>query len=261
MSAPTYFHNGQPIGWWLLTKYFGCVNLFGMVEKIGLIEGVAAAPQQTDKAGGIGPLVTALRALAGAEGRLPAERDLSRQLGVNRHTLRQGLQFLRDGGELEPAKIRAASGKSFKILNISKETSPVEVWETRLLIEPHIARAAALRATPREIDSIREAHRLASPDVFDLGQDIDFHRRVAAASHNTLWTILIDLLTDLTREESFLTQLPPFTSVTGYDHHEDVMLAIVARDAVAAEKAMYAHVVAIQRWVMGLPRLQEPQPE
>ncbi len=212
---------------------------------------------QTKAGGGLDDLVARLRLLASGDEPLPPERNLSQQLGVNRYLLRQGLQILRDNGEIEPTKARAAPGRSLKKLSIVQNTSPVEVWEIRLSMEPQIARAAALRATPREMQVIREAHDMASPDVFDLEKDIEFHRRIAVSSHNNLWVVVIDLLTDLTREESFKMQLPPFTSVTGYDHHEEILAAITARDATGAEKAMYAHLSAIQRWVMGMPSRTE----
>jgi DNA-binding FadR family transcriptional regulator len=201
----------------------------------------------------IGDLVETLRTLAEEEGRLPSERSLSEQLGVHRHVLRQGLQVLRESGGLQPARSRSSSGKHFKMLGIIKDTSPVEVWEARLSIEPQIARVAALKATPKEIRAIHDAHRAANPKIFTPESDNDFHRKVAAASRNTLWIIFIDLLTELTLTESFQMQLPPFTSVTGFEHHEEILQAIAARDAMAAEKAMHAHLSAIQRWVMGLP--------
>jgi DNA-binding FadR family transcriptional regulator len=217
---------------------------------------LATKPEQKAMSGMDG-LIAELRRRAGDDRRLPAERELSKELGVNRHTLRQGLQFLRTNGELQPAKVRAKPGKNLKGLSISKNTSPVELWETRLSMEPQIARTAALRATPKEIEAIREAHQAAKPNVFDARQDNDFHRKVALASHNNLWAIFIDLLTAVTIEESFTMQLPPFTSVTGYDHHAEILAAIAERDAQAAERAMHVHLSAIQRWVMGLPALPE----
>jgi GntR family transcriptional repressor for pyruvate dehydrogenase complex len=243
--------------WFVHHPVHGCLKTAGtcVFQAGDYIKGWRCLETKLDRrdANGMDGLIAALRSYVSGGAKLPAERDLSRQLGVNRHTLRLGLQFLRDAGELKPAKARASSSKSFKKLSISKNTSPVDVWEARLSMEPQIARAAALRATPNEIEAIREAHLKASPNAFDPATDNDFHNKVAIASHNNLWIILTDLMTGLTLEESFQMQLPPFTKVTGYDHHQEIFEAIAARDAAAAEKAMYAHLLAIQRWVMGLP--------
>jgi DNA-binding FadR family transcriptional regulator len=213
--------------------------------------------RQQAGAPGVSELIGELRRMRALNRDLPAERELARQLGINRHMLRQGLQFLRGTGEIEPAKLRVQPPRSFKGLSIINNTSPVELWETRLSMEPQVARAAALRATPNEIEAIRVAHQAAKPNIFEAAQDNDFHRKIALASHNTLWAVFVDLLTAVTIEESFTMQLPPFTAVTGYDHHADILQAIEARDAVTAERVMHAHLSAIQRWVMGL----EPLPE
>lgn len=198
-------------------------------------------------------IVTRVRTMLAKEGKLPAERDLSDMLGVKRHTLRQGLKLLRDNGELQPSRPRPAPQKALKKSEIAQNTNPIEVWEVRLSIEPQIAREAARRGTPREIQAIRDAHESALPNVFEIEKEVAFHHRIAVASHNTLWLSFMELLLDITNDAAFRMQLPPFTSVTGYEHHGEILEAVASRDPAAAEAAMHRHLSAVQRWLMGTP--------
>src|SRR5215470_17906506 len=88
-----------------------------------------------------------------AQSRLPPERELSVLLGVSRSGLREGLEILEAEGRIwrhvgkgtyvGPRPLEGASGLDL----ITAITSPAEVLEVRLLVEPLIARLAAMRAT------------------------------------------------------------------------------------------------------------------
>lgn len=102
-------------------------------------------------------------------GKLPPERDLCEQIGVSRSTLRSALNLLEAEGKIWR---RVGSGtytgstppKELQGLPaISDATSPGELMELRLMIEPGIARLAALRATRSEIEYLK--HCVAGADV------------------------------------------------------------------------------------------------
>src|SRR5262249_47388564 len=125
--------------------------------------------------------------------RLPPERELSVMLSLSRSALREGLEVLEAEGRIwrhvgqgtfvgtrpapEPATLSL----------ISARTSPSEVLETRLLVEPLLARLAALRASEAEIAQMQrlleksEAARDAK--TWELW-DGRLHRAVAEAAHN-----------------------------------------------------------------------------
>lgn len=195
---------------------------------------------------------TELRRILARDGALPPERRLSERLGVNRYRLRVALQALRETGEAPVAPGRRA-GLSPAPDKVLKDSSPPELWEMRVCIEPSVARLAALRATPDQVAALTRIHAAADPKVFDLEQDIAFHRAVAEASGNSLFAWLVDAVAGFTREDGFRMQLPDFTEETGWRHHEAIVAAIQRRSPAEAEAAMREHHVAIHRWLSGFP--------
>ncbi|RWX81675.1 FadR family transcriptional regulator [Neorhizobium lilium] len=202
----------------------------------------------------------AILGLAG-NGDFPPERQLAEQIGVSRHMLRKALSTLRDENSipenksrgLPPSKGKARNTKQAIATraNIASRTSPAELWEVRLLLEPEIARLAAIRGTPTEIDDIVAAHALSEPTVFDRGNDNLFHRAIAVASHNILAAYLLEQVMDLTWDETIRTRLPAYTNETGWRHHEMIVDAIRGRRAAEAEQATREHLVAILKWLNG----------
>jgi len=78
-----------------------------------------------------------------------------------------------------------------------------------------------------------------------------FHTAIAHSSHNRAITRIVTALMDLlaqSREESLLTPGRPQRS---HDDHRKVLGAIAAGDASGAERAMLAHLVAVERLVTG----------
>lgn len=197
-------------------------------------------------------VVVRLRALSG-DGPLPAERALAQLLGVNRYVLRKALGTLREAEEIPASQprnrgTRRLSASAGGIVNL---TSPAEVWEVRLSLEPEIARLAAVRGTGAELDAIAAAHDRCEPTVFDLELDIAFHRSIAVASHNALALHLMDQVMDVTRDSNFRSRFPAYTAETGWRHHEALVEAIRSRHASEAEEAMRLHLTAILQWLNG----------
>lgn len=208
----------------------------------------------TQDGSGIGddPLLAALRVRIARGGTLPAERALAQELAVKRHRLRGALEVLRAAGELSPARPgRPGNGRAAD--DLVQLTNPVEVTELRLLLEPGIARLAAIRASPVEVARILRAASTASGG--DAGAaDLAFHLAVAAAARNALAAELYARLRRIGRDVR--------VAMTGGDapcpvrlrqrdaEHRAVAEAIAARDAERAEAAMRTHMLAVQRRVV-----------
>ncbi|MBW6417636.1 FadR/GntR family transcriptional regulator [Celeribacter sp. PS-C1] len=208
-------------------------------------------------------LVEHLRGLLKASEDLPPERILAETLKVSRHSLRKALKVLRDNGELTPAKSgrRAHSETSSPAPSSAKlvqSTNPLEVMEMRLMIEPALARLAALRASPDEIAHILQtAHSPA--DLSPAQADQDFHRAVAAGSRNSLASELHILLHRVQNDARLR-----FTDADSDEHttvervkardleHQRIAAAIASRDPLTAERAMFDHLERTQRKLMGL---------
>ena len=113
----------------------------------------------------------------GEQGRMPPERDLAADLGVGRRSLRRALDVLEREGRIAREQGRGTFVRGPSLLTglslerISEHTSPPEVIELRLAIEPIAARLAAVRASACEIRKIQrlvEATRSAEgPDVYE----------------------------------------------------------------------------------------------
>src|SRR5262245_55412438 len=95
------------------------------------------------------------------DSRLPPERSLAETLGVSRAELRKALNTL----EAENQIWRHVGKGTFigsrpidtvaDVASITRRTNPAEVMRTRLLLEPEVARMAALNATPAHIAEMR----------------------------------------------------------------------------------------------------------
>jgi GntR family transcriptional repressor for pyruvate dehydrogenase complex len=103
--------------------------------------------------------------------RLPSEQILSGQVGVSRPTLREAIKLLVQAGVVEV--LPGSSGGIFvtsehippELCGFPLPYLPLEdidsVMEARRLFEPHVARLAAMYATPSDFERMREAVRLS----------------------------------------------------------------------------------------------------
>jgi len=144
---------------------------------------------------------------------LPPERDLTKQFGVSRPSLREALKSLVAMGFLEVRQAKRTFVKSMtsqKIeeplsLLIKTDTQKIsDLIEVRKALEAWSAFQAAERATEQDIeqlDSILKEMRAA----FEKGrswekEDADFHLAIAQATHNTIQTHIMSTIYDLLRE-------------------------------------------------------------
>jgi len=147
--------------------------------------------------------------------RLPAERALAVQFGVSRNTLREALRSLEHAGLIRLQK--GASGGAFisegsanVIVNSMLDLyhmgslTPDQLTEARIWLEAVVVREACARATPADLDALREnmaeAARATEEGDFQRRARIhlDFHRILARMTGNPIMAIVMDgLLTVL----------------------------------------------------------------
>ena len=145
--------------------------------------------------------------------RLPAERELIKQFGVSRPTLREALKSLIAMGFLEINQTKRTFVKSMisermqdpLSLLIKTDTQKIfDLIEVRKALEAWSAFHAARRATQEDIEQLQtivEEMRAA----FEKGrswekEDADFHLAIAQATHNTVQTHIMSTIYDLLRE-------------------------------------------------------------
>ena len=184
--------------------------------------------------------------------RLPPERDLARQLGVSRPSVREALIALEVEGYVE---VRVGSG----VYVVGKgaggaeplpaDSGPFELIKARWLIEAECAALAARQATRPQIRAMEEALDQMDSDrergVMPLAADRLFHLRIAEASGNSALALVVKTLWDQRTGPLFLRlehhfDTPALWGVAIREHRE-IAAAIARHDAAAARAAMRRH--------------------
>jgi GntR family transcriptional repressor for pyruvate dehydrogenase complex len=193
--------------------------------------------------------------------RLPAEREMARRFKTSRVSVREAYRSLEEMGLLRIR--RGAEGGAFisdvgdepvirslsLMLRLGK-TSHEELTEARLLIEPPIARLAALRAGPADVARLDEVVRKQEASLTRTGDmrpyDLQFHRMVAECAKNLPLKALMNSLSDLTVEVVSGLSLAQPTQHKVCEFHRVITEAIRRGDGDAAFVAMQRHVADVQ---------------
>jgi DNA-binding FadR family transcriptional regulator len=215
-------------------------------------------------------------------GRIPPERSLASDLGVGRRSLRRALDILEqegrisrhqgrgtfinghDSGETDGATLqrplRNGTGRhptpSLAIDHLLDHTSPMEVIEVRLAIEPVMARLAAFRATQAEIHRLQalagETRTAADPATYEKA-DALFHRTIAEIAQNRLYLAVFDTIHASQRDPGWRRlgeNAHCFKRQSVYaDFHEEISAAIAARQGEKAHELMHRHLSDVQRYI------------
>jgi GntR family transcriptional regulator, transcriptional repressor for pyruvate dehydrogenase complex len=196
--------------------------------------------------------------------KLPAERDMARQFKTSRVSVREAYRSLEELGLLRIR--RGAEGGAFiakfdhepvrrslsLVLGLGK-TSHEEVTEARMLIEPSIARLAALRARPEDVAKLEHVLEQEEEEVRRTSVDSGttaghFHRAVADCARNMPLVVLMNALADLTAESVSALDVKIRTRHRrkNCEYHRELFEAIRTHDADAAYALMVRHVGDIQ---------------
>jgi len=193
------------------------------------------------------------------DSRLPSERELVEILGVPRGELRKALAQLVDKGQLwrHVGKGTFIGARPIKeqssVSIIATQTNPLEVMQARLVIEPVLAREAAINATGAHQEELKRCIRLQhEAETWRQYENADnsLHRAVAEASSNTVLTALFDQLNAVRRavvwgrlrDES---KRPPMTHHS-FSQHEIIVNMIQERDQEGAYQAMRDHLMNVR---------------
>ena len=199
--------------------------------------------------------------------KLPAEREMARQFKTSRVSVREAYRSLEELGVLRIR--RGAEGGAF-IANLDHEpvsrsfslllglgrTTHEELTEARMLIEPPMARLAALRARKEDIARLervlaqeqKEAAKRTGPFRPTGSQ---FHRSLADCSRNLPLIVLMNALADLTADAASALDAATRAKhrLKNCQFHQEILDAIRRRDKDAAYTLMATHVGDIQRRV------------
>jgi len=194
------------------------------------------------------------------DARLPPERQLCQALGISRAELRKALAQLEAEGQLwrhvgKGTFVGSRPIDTFADLAaITKRTNPAEVMRTRLLIEPVVARLAALSATSEQIAEMRLCLRksFTAPSWRQYENwDNRLHRVIAESTQNTLLLALLDTLNAVRRAVAWgrlrHNKVKPDPDHHSFAEHEALVDAIEDRDMDRAAKCMRRHLETVER--------------
>ena len=195
--------------------------------------------------------------------RLPAERSLCETMGVTRAALRKALATLEAEGQIwrhvgKGTFVGSPPVGSLQDLSaITSRTNPSEVMQARLMLEPELARLAALNATSAAVEEMRRCiGRTKSAKEWRAYEmwDNRLHREIARAGGNGCMLALFDILNGIRRTVTW-GRLRSYGLESGRVHHSfaehDALVdAIEHRDTELAASLMRDHLRAVRRDLM-----------
>ncbi|HLR53069.1 MAG TPA: FadR/GntR family transcriptional regulator [Candidatus Avamphibacillus sp.] len=139
--------------------------------------------------------------------RLPPEMELMKEFDVSRNTLREAIRALVHAGLLETKQGSGTIVKSTSALGVAlhrqmEKSNLYETLEVRLALEREAAQLAALRRNKEDLQemqkSIEACKRAANTkDLYGfLSADIEFHKAMVKAAHNSMLQNLYEHMTD-----------------------------------------------------------------
>lgn len=204
----------------------------------------------------------------GPGSRLPTERELEEEFGVARNTLRKGLKTLEGAGQIvrhvgrgsfvAQDSVENAAAPKPTLLDRVIGSSPAEVMEVRLVLEPWAASLAASRATAADLAHMREClvHSEAAEDVptFEIW-DGKLHECIIASAKNELLQGLYEAINMARHQPEWMKlkerTVTPERRASYEHHHRQIVEALGERNADAAADLIREHLIAVRIGLVG----------
>ncbi len=198
--------------------------------------------------------------LVGPGGKLPTERELASRFDLPRNAVRKALAQLEAEGTITRHVGRGtfiADGGGFPADSLT-HTSPAELMEARMRLEPAMAELIVINATPAEFERmetcLERAERGAALDDFEVW-DAALHQALAAATHNRFIIRVFDMATAVRHQTEWGKLkdrvVTPERRLKYQQEHRAIVSVLKARDADRARAAILAHLQHAQRNLFG----------
>jgi len=201
--------------------------------------------------------------------RLPAEREMAKQLAVSRPTVREavialellGLVEVKTGAGIYVKSMQNMSGPNVP-LDKDAGPGPFELIEARIVIESEIAALAAAKITDAELAGLMDAIEKMEADI-DKGVqmvsnrddgDMLFHSRIAAVAENAVLRSIVEQLWEGMRGPMFKAisdkvRLPENARIAAKAHRA-IYAAMATRSPERAKAAMREHLEQVRAVLM-----------
>jgi len=194
---------------------------------------------------------------------LPPERVLVQKFGVSRSSIRDAIRSLEALGLLEPRQgvgtvVRDPSfdavGNHVATALLQKRKIIKELLDVRMIIEPALARRAAVHASPGQIAEMQailtRQEQKVRQDELATEEDSAFHYNISLAADNSVMLKLANVLMDLLRETRERSLQVGGRQEKSLAAHRRILAALKKGDAAAAEAAMRRHLLEIEKIVL-----------
>jgi DNA-binding FadR family transcriptional regulator len=199
--------------------------------------------------------------------RLPAEREWCEQYQISRSTVRKVLAELKTQGLIaqtvgsgtyvtDKAVLVASPPKapSQAMTDAAWQTSPAELMEARMALEPAIIEMVIGNATPADFEHMAQccdrAESAASVEEFEVWDGL-FHEVIARAAHNTFVARLFKLMNQARAQGEWgmlkKRSLTPERRLAYQSEHRALLHALKGRDPVQAKALAIEHLVHVRR--------------
>ena len=191
---------------------------------------------------------------------LPSETEISSQLGVSRTTVREALRILEITGLVETKRGKGTVITSFDVSSIKKKISDVliqpgrefdDLMQTRMLLEPEVAKLAAIEASENKINDLEVIINEAEKELLSGGVGIDssinFHHKIINSINNDILASLTSLVMELVEKTTHINLHIPGRAEISLDEHKKILKAIQERKPEDAAISMRVHLESVKK--------------
>ncbi|MFQ5955920.1 MAG: FadR/GntR family transcriptional regulator [Kiloniellales bacterium] len=190
--------------------------------------------------------------------RLPAERRLAASFASSRGTVREALRVL-EQENLLTRRVGSGTYVSYRPAavegDVAEITSPLELIEVRLAVEPDMTRLATVNATARDIEHMAEVLARLEASGADANHfsawDQQFHQSLANATGNPLLASLYRQINQVRGHAQWRAMKDKILTparIDGYNRqHRALYEALMSRDVETAVRVITEHLEDARR--------------
>lgn len=195
-------------------------------------------------------------------GRLPAERQLADEFGVSRTVVREAVRSLMAKGLVEvrhgsgmmirtPSAETVSQSMALFLRGGQPELDYKKVMEVRRLLEVEIAGLAAERRTTEDLAAMQvildDTEGIRQKRARFVEWDVAFHAALATATHNEMFSLLLDSVVGTMKQVRELGFDVPSSPSNAIKHHQAIFIRVAARDEGGARQAMRDHLAEAEQ--------------